>query len=56
MSNWQTFFEMGGYAAYVWPAYAASILALVALGIISWRDMKRSERLVALSEAPDRQA
>jgi len=56
MSGWQSFFEMGGYAAYVWPAYAASILALLALGLISWREMKRSERLVALSEASDRQS
>jgi heme exporter protein D len=55
MSDWQTFFDMGGYAAYVWPAYATSILALLALGVVSWRAMKRSERLVALSDAPDRQ-
>jgi heme exporter protein D len=50
MSDWQTFFDMGGYAAYVWPAYGASILALTALAVLSWRDMKRAERLVDLSE------
>ena len=50
MSNWQTFFDMGGYAAYVWPAYAVSILALAAVAVLSWRDMKRAERLVDLSE------
>ena len=56
MSDWQTFFEMGGYAAYVWPSYTVSILALLALGAISWREMKRSERLAALSDTSDRQA
>lgn len=50
MSDWQTFFAMGGYAAYVWPSFAVSMLALVALGIASWRDMRRAERLVSLSE------
>jgi heme exporter protein D len=50
MSDWQTFFHMGGYAAYVWPAYAVSILALAAIAVLSWRDMKRAERLVDLSE------
>lgn len=55
MSGWQAFFDMGGYAAYVWPAYAASILALAALAVLSWRDMKRAERLVELSEKAETQ-
>jgi heme exporter protein D len=50
MSEWQTFFAMGGYAAYVWPAYALSILGLAALAVASWREMKRNERLVELNE------
>jgi heme exporter protein D len=50
MSGWQTFFAMGGYAAFVWPAYAISLIALLGLGVVSWREMKRSERLAALSE------
>lgn len=54
MSDWQTFLEMGGYAAYVWPAYGASLIALLALGVASWRQMKRVERRVALSETSDR--
>lgn len=44
------FFDMGGYAAYVWPAYGVSIIALVVLAVLSWRQMRRAERLVALSE------
>jgi heme exporter protein D len=31
------FFAMGGYGAYVWPAYAASILTLAAAIIMSLR-------------------
>ncbi len=44
------YFAMGGYAAYVWPAYGVSALALIALAVVSWRAMTRAERLVALSE------
>jgi heme exporter protein D len=57
MSDWHTFFAMGGYAAFVWPAYAASFLALFALALWSWREMKRSEHLADMSEkakTPDR--
>ena len=32
---------MGGYAAYVWPAYGFAVLALVALLVQSWRSAKR---------------
>ena len=42
------FFAMGGYAAYVWPAYGVSIVALIAVAIVSWREMKLAERLVDL--------
>ena len=31
------FFAMGGYAAYVWPAYIASILTLTAAIVLSLR-------------------
>jgi heme exporter protein D len=31
------FFAMGGYAGYVWPAYVASILTLVAAMVLSLR-------------------
>ena len=29
------FFAMGGYAAYVWPAYAAALIALGGLTLLS---------------------
>lgn len=46
----QEFFEMGGYAAYVWPAYA---LSAAAIGGLVWRTWRRRRdllrRLAALS-------
>jgi heme exporter protein D len=45
-----TFWEMGGYAAFVWPAYGISLISLVALSVVSWRAMRRAERLVERSE------
>jgi heme exporter protein D len=31
------FFAMGGYAGYIWPAYGASILTLLAAIVLSLR-------------------
>ncbi len=45
------FLAMGGYAAYVWPAYIISAVALITIGVLSWRTLKRNERLVELSES-----
>lgn len=42
-----TFLEMGGYAAYVWPSYGLSFLALLAITWFSWRWMRRVERIAA---------
>ena len=47
---------MGGYAAYVWPAYGISAVALIVLCVLSWRALKRNERLVELSENADRRS
>ena len=47
---------MGGYAAYVWPAYGISAVALIVLSVLSWRALKRNERLVELSENSDRRS
>lgn len=42
-----SFFAMGGYAAYVWPAWGLSLVALAVIGWMSWRWMRRVERLAA---------
>lgn len=38
------FWAMGGYAEFVWPAYGVSILALLAIAVLSFRKMKATER------------
>ncbi len=38
-----TYFAMDGYALYVWPSYALSLIALVLLGVHSFRRMKKLE-------------
>lgn len=47
---------MGGYAAYVWPAYILSAAALIAIGVASWRALKHNERLVSLSESSNKRS
>jgi heme exporter protein D len=38
-----SFFAMGGYAAFVWPAYALAALVLVGLLLASLRQLRRTE-------------
>ncbi|MBR72030.1 MAG: heme exporter protein CcmD [Rhodospirillaceae bacterium] len=38
-----SFFSMGGYAAYVWPSFGASIFILIFLFYGSWRVLKSRE-------------
>jgi heme exporter protein D len=47
----QSFLAMGGYAAYVWPAWGLSLAALATLAFLSWRWMRRAERLASASVA-----
>ena len=35
-------FEMGGYAGFVWPAYALTAIVLGGLTLASWRRHRRS--------------
>ena len=48
MSN---FFAMGGYAAFIWPAYGVSLLGLLAMIWQSWAAWRAAKkRLKALEE------
>ena len=38
-----SFFAMGGYAAFVWPAYALAAVVLVGLLLVSLRQLRRGE-------------
>ncbi|WP_085881636.1 heme exporter protein CcmD [Oceanibacterium hippocampi] len=45
------FFHMGGYAAYVWPAFAITAAVLVTLLLQSRARLRRDERLLEQLEA-----
>ena len=44
MAQW---FAMGGYAAFVWPAYALTLIVLGGMALASWRRYRRSEAELA---------
>jgi heme exporter protein D len=43
----QTFLTMGGYAGFVWPAYALAAIVLVGLLAISLRQLRKAEAELA---------
>ena len=47
------FLSMGGYAMYVWPSYALTVLVMVALVIESVSDARQQKRMLALLEGAD---
>ena len=57
MERISAFIDMGGYGAFVWPAYGATAVVLVALLLFSRRALGRSEAALAAlqSEGPDAQ-
>lgn len=46
------FFAMGGYAAYVWPAYAATVVLLGGAAIATLRAYAHAKRNLARLEKP----
>jgi heme exporter protein D len=46
-----TFLEMGGYAAYVWPALGLTVLVLAGLLVASLKSVRRREAELARLEA-----
>jgi heme exporter protein D len=38
------YFQMGGYAQYVWPAYAVAALVLIGFTLSSWLRLRAAER------------
>ena len=45
------FFDMGGYAAFIWPAYGISAAVLIGLVVISRRRLKRLEAALTQLES-----
>lgn len=40
------FLAMGGYGAFIWPAYAAAVILMAGILLLSWRKMRQREALV----------
>ena len=49
-----SFFEMGGYAAFVWPAFGAAAAIMIALLVLSIRAMRTREAALRALEATAR--
>ena len=49
-----SFFDMGGYAAYVWPAFGAAAAIMIALLVLSLRTMRAREAALKGLEAAAR--
>jgi heme exporter protein D len=45
------FFAMGGYAAFVWPAYAATAIGLGAMILFTWQSWRAARKRLAALEA-----
>jgi heme exporter protein D len=45
------YFAMGGYAAFVWPAYGITVLALVYVTVSSLRALRNAEHRAAAFDA-----
>ena len=50
MEELRSFLRMGGYAAYVWPAYGAAAAVLIGLLAASLIRLRRAERRLRAAE------
>ena len=48
-----SFIAMGGYAAFVWPAYGIAALVVVAFAILTWRRLRAAEEALARTAEAD---
>lgn len=45
------FWEMGGYGAFIWPAYGVVALLMIGFWLAAWRDLRRRRDELAALEA-----
>ena len=50
-----TFFEMGGYAAFVWPSWIIGLVVLLAVSLISFNHDRRIKIQLSKLDALDTQ-
>lgn len=43
---WDKFFDMGGYGAFVWPAFTISAVVLIVMLVVSLRYLKAQTKLL----------
>ncbi len=53
MDALSTFLDMGGYAGFVWPAYAIAAAVLIGLFVASSRSLKVTEAALKALEQPE---
>jgi heme exporter protein D len=51
MQELSNYLTMGGYAAFIWPAYGAAALILIAFAVDSWLRVKRAAAALRQLEA-----
>jgi heme exporter protein D len=51
MTSLQQFFDMGGYARFVWPAYGLALLVLGGFLVTSVASYRRAKRELTILEA-----
>ena len=47
------FFDMGGYAAYVWPSFAISAAVLIAIAVQSYKALKSAEKELQMMQVAE---
>jgi heme exporter protein D len=50
MSGFAQYLAMGGYAAFVWPAYAIAAIVLGGIAGLSWRRYRASVRALDIAQ------
>lgn len=51
MNDIATYLDMGGHAAFIWPALGVAAFILVTMTIVSWRGLRASEADLRAAEA-----
>ncbi len=54
MSAISEFFHMGGYAAFIWPAFAVAAAVMAGLAVASQRRLRANEATLAALQAERR--
>jgi heme exporter protein D len=52
MNAIESWFAMGGYAGFVWPAYGVTAIVMGGLALVSWRRYRRSGHALARLQQP----